>query len=90
MNSPEARVTAPGADPEEHEEVPYEEAFKEVLDPSTKVVTPGPPIFNPEEQTPVPPMTPDLLPEGIRAAPICLRCMEVVAKCECAEGPEEG
>ena len=59
----------------------------------------GPPIFKPEEhpvdKTYVGPSPLESTTERIenivsKPHPICFRCMEVVAKCECAEGPEEG
>ncbi len=63
----------------------YKEAFKNEPTPPT-----GPPIFNPEIEPSRNKDQPLNLDKQNTLGKICLRCMEVVAKCECVEGPEEG
>ncbi len=81
----EAGVTGPTTEPTE-DEGPNEEELASNI-PASNILpgddpAPGPPIFNPEEYP--------VDKTYVGPAPICLRCMEVVGKCQCTEGPDEG
>jgi len=52
---------------------------------------PGPPIFKPSNLDPPPDQVDKIINKSTSSpSKICLRCMEVVGKCQCEEGPDEG